>query len=437
MPNFNYFLNTTMESRQTSSASTHNIHQNNGNFNQVDLHQMILIMSQKINNLENERKENQELKGKVTQMNRAIIYMNNQMAQEKRQTNSKLFQLNNKIGQQNNEIIYLNGIVAQQRNKIIYLNNKVNQQNNQINQQNNKINQMEENFRNERILSEIKYEKRFKYIENSILNLEDNYSIINKEISSFKIIEDMINSILILLKVIIKDIEALYEKQNVNEKDFEEINEKINRIESKVAKFSIIINDNYLSNFNVVFAEIEKVIKDLDKIKIKFNIEIKYLEKEIVELKRKYKELQKILISRKIIKIIIKYIIIYCIKYFTMEDNSCKLNDLTIKYSQLNSNKVKEIINSLIVKNRQLNKTIHLEGGIDKIIELLNEYGNKITFSDLINIIDFDHKTRKYIKKIMEITNISNLNIYYDIIGADPELKEMLLYLQEKINVCK
>ena len=241
----------------------------------------------------------------------------------------------------------------------------------------------------------------------------------------------MINSILILLKVIIKDIEALYEKQNVNEKDFEEINEKINRIESKVAKFSIIINDNYLSNFNVVFAEIEKVIKDLDKIKIKFNIEIKYLEKEIVELKRKYKELQKILIPRKIIKIIIKYIIIYCIKYFTMEDNSCKLNDLTIKYSQLNSNKVKEIINSLIVKNRQLNKTIHLEGGIDKIIELLNEYGNKITFSDLINIIDFDHKTRKYIKKIMEIANISNLNIYYDIISAYPELKEMLLYLQE------
>ena len=183
MPNFNYFLNTTMESRQTSSASTHNIHQNNGNFNQVDLHQMLLIMSQKINNLENERKENQELKGKVTQINRTIIYMNNQMAQEKRQTNSKLFQLNNKIGQHNNEIIYLNDILAQQRNIIIYLNNKVNQQNNQINQ-------MEENFRNERILSEIKYEKRFKYIENSILNLEDNYSIINKEISSFKIIKE-------------------------------------------------------------------------------------------------------------------------------------------------------------------------------------------------------------------------------------------------------
>lgn len=95
-----------------------------------------------------------------------------------------------------------------------------------------------------------------------------------------------------------------------------------------------------------------------------------------------------------------------------------------MKYPQLKSEKVKEIINYLIEKNRQINLKLHMEGGVDKIIELLNKYDKNITFNDLLDIIGFDGNIIKVIKKIMDITNLSNLNIYYDVVGEDTELKK-------------
>ena len=123
-----------------------------------------------------------------------------------------------------------------------------------------------------------------------------------------------------------------------------------------------------------------------------------------------------------------------CIKYFTMENNSCMLNYLEVKYSQLNSDDVIDIINSLIIKNRQINSTMHMEGGIDKIIEILNSFGNRITFGDLINFINIDNGTKENIKTIMKIAEMDEINIYYDITGFDPELKEMLIDLQKNLN---
>ena len=445
-----------MEGLPTSASSAYNLHQNSTNFSQGGLYQLLLSMNQKINNIEEDKKKNED---KVTQMNAMIISMKNQMFQEESKHKNEINYLNFKMLQEKeknkndiiylkNEINYLNFKMLQEedkhKNDIIYLNNILAEQKNQINylnykifQGNKQINQIQANNKNEKILFELKYEQKFKEIEDLILNLEKNYSNVIKEISSFKIVKEMVSSILSLLEEIIKEIRALYEKQKINEKNYQETNDKISTIVSEVSKLSEKINNNYEPNFNSILSHIENLLNQIEEMNKKYNYRIKNLENEVDQLKKKNIELQKIIISRKLIKIIIKYIIIYSIKNFTLENNSCKLNNLEMKYSQLNREEVKEIINFLIAKNREINFKLHMEGGIDKIIELLNSYGTKITFNDLLDIMQFDDNRSKLIKKIMEITNLSNLNIYYDIVGADTELKEMLLELQNELNDCK
>ena len=429
--NIYIFIKLSMEGLPTSASSAYNLHQNSTNFSQGGLYQLLLSMNQKINNIEEDKKKNED---KVTQMNAMIISMKNQMFQEESKHKNEINYLNFKMLQEEdkhkNDKIYLNNILAEQKNQINYLNYKIFQGNKQINQ-------IQANNKNEKILFELKYEQKFKEIEDLILNLEKNYSNVIKEISSFKIVKEMVSSILSLLEEIIKEIRALYEKQKINEKNYQETNDKISTIVSEVSKLSEKINNNYEPNFNSILSHIENLLNQIEEMNKKYNYRIKNLENEVDQLKKKNIELQKIIISRKLIKIIIKYIIIYSIKNFTLENNSCKLNNLEMKYSQLNREEVKEIINFLIAKNREINFKLHMEGGIDKIIELLNSYGTKITFNDLLDIMQFDDNRSKLIKKIMEITNLSNLNIYYDIVGADTELKEMLLELQNELNDCK
>ena len=427
-----------MDSKQTSSLSTHNTPQNNRNSNQDDLYQIILAMNQKINNLEKDRKKNEDNFAQI------IMSMENQMLQDKAKHKNDIIYLNNNIINLNNNIIYLNNILTGQKNQLNEQENQINEQKNQINylnyklfQQNKLINQIQANSKNDHILFEIKYEQKFKELEKLILNLEKNYSISNKEITSFKIVKDMISSILSLLEVIMKEIESLYKKQKINEKDYQETNDKISSIISQVSEYSKKINDLYIPNFNIIFEQFENLQKQINKINNTFNYRIKNLEKDIEELKRKNMELQRIIISRKLIKIIIKYIIKYCVKNFTLENNSCKLNYLEMKYTELNSENVKEVINFLISKNSQINLQLHLVGGVDKIIKLLNSYGKYITFYDLLEIINLGDSKKKIIRKMMEIANISNINIYYDIIALDIELKEMLVELQNEIKDCK
>ena len=125
------------------------------------------------------------------------------------------------------------------------------------------------------------------------------------------------------------------------------------------------------------------------------------------------------------------------IKLFSNENNSCMINNLQVKYSQLNSKKVMDIINSLILKKRKINSAMHMDGGIDKIIELLNSYGHSINLDDLIVLIDIDNETKEKIKKIIKIikiTKMNKINIYFDIIRNNLELKEMLVDLQENLS---
>lgn len=91
----------------------------------------------------------------------------------------------------------------------------------------------------------------------------------------------MITSILSLLELIIKEIKDLYKKQKIKEKDYQETNDKINTIISQVSELSKKINNNYVPNFNTIFAQFENLQKQIDKINKTFNYKIKNLEKEI------------------------------------------------------------------------------------------------------------------------------------------------------------
>ena len=410
-----------MKSNQTSSATTHISQGNNINIVQ-DLYEMMMMLKQKVNNLE---KENSNLHIQLYQLNKTD---NSKFLK----LNGQIIYLNNIINEQKNQLFQQKNQLFQQKNQLFQLENYANQQKNYSFKLKSQIKQIQEDNINEKKLAEIKYAKRFNDIEKMILKLEKNYSIMNNEISSYKTNKELLNLILGLLKKIIGDITTLSENKNINTSTIEEIKKKLNKIETKIEEYSKRINDNNLSD--IMFVGLNNLIKKIDEIKIQFNYEIKFLEDEIKVLKKKYNEIQRIFISRKVIKIIIKYIIMNCIKYFTMENNSCMLNYLEVKYSQLNSDDVMDIINSLIIKNRQINSTMHMEGGIDKIIEILNSFGNRITFGDLINFINIDNGTKENIKTIMKIAEMDEINIYYDITGFDPELKEMLIDLQKNLN---
>ena len=410
-----------MKSNQTSSATTHISQGNNINIVQ-DLYEMMMMLKQKVNNLE---KENSNLHIQLYQLNKTD---NSKFLK----LNGQIIYLNNIINEQKNQLFQQKNQLFQQKNQLFQLENYANQQKNYSFKLKSQIKQIQEDNINEKKLAEIKYTKRFNDIEKMILKLEKNYSIMNNEISSYKTNKELLNLILGLLKKIIGDITTLSENKNINTSTIEEIKKKLNKIETKIEEYSKRINDNNLSD--IMFVGLNNLIKKIDEIKMQFNYEIKFLEDEIKVLKKKYNEIQRIFISRKVIKIIIKYIIMNCIKYFTMENNSCMLNYLEVKYSQLNSDDVMDIINSLIIKNRQINSTMHMEGGIDKIIEILNSFGNRITFGDLINFINIDNGTKENIKTIMKIAEMDEINIYYDITGFDPELKEMLIDLQKNLN---
>ena len=247
-----------MKSNQTSSATTHISQGNNINIVQ-DLYEMMMMLKQKVNNLE---KENSNLHIQLYQLNKT--------------DNSKFLKLNG-------QIIYLNNIINEQKNQLFQQKNQLFQLENYANQQKNysfklksQIKQIQEDNINEKKLAEIKYTKRFNDIEKMILKLEKNYSIMNNEISSYKTNKELLNLILGLLKKIIGDITTLSENKNINTSTIEEIKKKLNKIETKIEEYSKRINDNNLSD--IMFVGLNNLIKKIDEIKVlKKNI-MKYKE---------------------------------------------------------------------------------------------------------------------------------------------------------------
>jgi len=189
---------------------------------------------------------------------------------------------------------------------------------------------------------------------------------------------------------------------------------------------------NQYNQINKILDILNKIIEDADAMKIYFNRKMKENEKEkkkliseIEKLKQRIKELQNIIVGRKIIKLLIKVIIINCFNSYTIIKDNKKYH---IGNVQLKDGKYKGmivVVNNLIDTIFKANKIIHMEGSINKIIDILN---SRTTYGDLIDICEtiLTQNDLKKIKKLFDEKIISVKKCYPELIEEDIELKKIL-----------
>ena len=189
---------------------------------------------------------------------------------------------------------------------------------------------------------------------------------------------------------------------------------------------------NQYNQINKILDILNKIIEDADAMKIYFNRKMKENEKEkkkliseIEKLKQRIKELQNIIVGRKIIKLLIKVIIINCFNSYTIIKDNKKYH---IGNVQLKDRKYKGmivVVNNLIDTIFKANKIIHMEGSINKIIDILN---SRTTYGDLIDICEtiLTQNDLKKIKKLFDEKIISVKKCYPELIEEDIELKKIL-----------
>ena len=107
--------------------------------------------------------------------------------------------------------------------------------------------------------------------------------------------------------------------------------------------------------------------------------------KEIDILKERIKELQNIIMSRKIIKILLKKIINNYFDSYTIVKENKNNHIYNVKLKEKKYKSMINVINNLIDAIYKENKIIHIEGAIKKIIDILN---SNTTYGDLLNICD-------------------------------------------------
>ena len=194
-------------------------------------------------------------------------------------------------------------------------------------------------------------ENRFKLIRKEISDLKTNYSNLNQEISNIKSSEELIN-IKALLRNLSNNLTSSNEKNNSIE--IMTLKKREENSESKIIEF---LKDNTTlkrKNWNFY---VNKFLCNS-----KFNGEIRMLEKQVQDLSQK---LQLIIIYRKLVKIILKYIISTCLLSFTRENKSNNLKSLVLKeFTPFKQKDVINTLNKLIEKNRSSNEVMLIEGVI-------------------------------------------------------------------------
>ena len=197
------------------------------------------------------------------------------------------------------------------------------------------------------------------------------------------------------------------------------IMDRLDNIELNIKELheNIILNnqeDCYQYNqINKILDILNKIIENADAMKIYFNGKMKENEKEkkiliteIEKLKQRIKELQNIIVGRKIIKLLIKVIILNCFNSYTIIKDNKKYH---IGNVQLKDRKYKGmivVVNNLIDTIFKANKIIHMEGSINKIIDIVNSH---TTYGDLIDICEkiLTQNDLKKIKKLFDEKIIS------------------------------
>ena len=302
-----------------------------------------------------------------------------------------------------------------------------------VNKLQNNENMLKEELRIQNIKSEVRFEKRFKDVDKAILDLQKNYTSLNNEITNIKRNKSALNSILSVLDILLANLNAYNKEKNL--KEIADLIGKIKNIESELREY-LNEHNTIKEKFEIIFEKINELTKEIYVMNHKFNGEIKMLENQVKELEKKNKELQIIIISRKLVKIILKYFIKNCLKSFSLDKESNRINTLALKkeFYFFDQKKIMEILNELIIKNMNSNEIIHLEGFINDNLEIIKAYGEEIYLKNLIEILNIDEKKKDYLINIAKCYNIENTNVYTDIIHYDPDIKEMLNELELELK---
>ena len=303
---------------------------------------------------------------------------------------------------------------------------------NLINKFQNQETMLREEIRVQAITSQAQMENRFKLVNKEISDLKTNYSNLNQEISNIKSSEELLNSIKPLLKNLSNNLISFYEKNNSIEIMI--LKKRVDDMKSKIIEF-LKDNTTLKERIGTLCQQISLLIKEINTINYKFNGEIIMLGKQVQDLSQKNKELQLIIISRKLVKIILKYIISNCLLSFTRENKSNNLKSLVLKaLAPFKQEDVINTLNELIEKNRNTNEVMHIEEDIYNNLEILKGYGREIFLKDLIEMLNVDNKVKISLNTIANYFKIADINVYNDIIYFDPEMTEMLNDLQSKLQ---
>ena len=291
---------------------------------------------------------------------------------------------------------------------------------------------LREEIRVQSITSQAQMENRFKLVNKEISDLKTNYSNLNQEISKIKSSEELLNSIKPLLKNLSNNLTSFNEKNNSMEIMI--LKKRVDDIELKINEF-LKDNTTLEERIGTLCQQISLLIKEINTINSKFNGEIIMLGKQVQDLYQKNKELQLIIISRKLVKIILKYIISNCLLSFTRENKSNNLKSLVLKaFTPFKQEDVINTLNELIEKNRNTNKVMHIEEDIYNNLEILKGFGREIFLKDLIEMLNVNNKVKLSLSTITKFFKIDGINVYNDIIYFDSEMTEMLNDLQSKLQ---
>jgi hypothetical protein len=197
-----------------------------------------------------------------------------------------------------------------------------------------------------------------------------------------------------------KEMQMKMENQNVQmKKQIESLNQKIDSVNSNIIgrldnvelnmkelkeiKDKMILNiqqdNNQLEQINHILQILDKIIADIDTMKLYVNGKIKEnkeeigkLMKEIDILKERIKELQNIIVSRKIIKILLKKIINNCFDSYTIVNENKKYHIYDVKLKEKKYKSMINVANNLFDAIYKENKILEKDD-LSKIKDLFDE----------------------------------------------------------------
>ena len=266
------------------------------------------------------------------------------------------------------------------------------------------------------------------------LNLIQVLIEMRKEIQELKTKENNLNTQIDIIKNDKKALNEKFEGMKIemnNLRAFDErIIKKFNEMDEAVKSINIplINNENLRTQIELLKQKLKFLEENLCQLKNDVdeknqnNIkEISLLEKEIQELKERINELQSLFVGRKLIKIILKIIIEYCFQNYSAEGTTIQVKGLKdkkyIPYIKIANNLIEIVLKK--------NKIIHINGEINKIIDIIND---KTTYGDILNLVKDSLKKNDFqnILDLLKEKSLFNQICEDQIIGKDEDLNTII-----------